>query len=458
MNQKTVVGFVVVPALLASCHSAETEKKNEVVKRPNVVIITWHDTGRWFGCYGNKFVHTPNIDSLAADGYRFSNYWSTSSVSSPSRTSMLTGKYPATHGVKGLCHGPMNYSIRENEHHLSKVLRDAGFDTYLFGWQHETTHDLVHERLGFNHICYNDPTPPAEFTADTFDHFLAHRSAQAGPFYAQIGFAETHIPFDMGGVKPDSSNGIFIPGYLQNTPGARQTIAQLQGAIKKADSCAGAIIGALKKYGFDENTIVVFTCDHGVELKRAKATLYDPGMEVPLVMRWPAGRIMGGKVSDMLSCHADFYPTLLELLELPVQKDVQGISFVKVFNEGNPTPIRSEIFGSFIDQHRCIRTDSFKLIVNFEPHAEYTQLPVIFENAQKYPIFPFVDKQWPIVELYNLKNDPNEFVNLSFNFEYAATKRKLMKKLTSWMKASGDNLIKAPQPSPWFERTMQDIN
>ena len=105
-------------------------------ERPNIVVITTHDTGRHFGCYGIETVHTPTIDGLAADGYQFTNYFTTSPVCSPSRGAMLTGRYPQSNGLIGLTHSPWHWSFNEGERHLSHVLRDAGYHTGMIGKWH----------------------------------------------------------------------------------------------------------------------------------------------------------------------------------------------------------------------------------------------------------------------------------------------------------------------------------
>ena len=106
-------------------------------QRPNILIITNHDSGRHFGCYGVETVHTPAIDALAADGMRFENYFATVPLCSPSRGAMLTGRYPQSTGLMGLTHAPWHWSLNKGEQHLSHILRDAGYHTALFGLQHE---------------------------------------------------------------------------------------------------------------------------------------------------------------------------------------------------------------------------------------------------------------------------------------------------------------------------------
>ena len=450
--------IILVLVLLAACSGREKSEESGVGVKPNVVIITWHDTGRWFGCYGNDHVFTPNIDSLAGDGILFTSYFSNSSVCSPSRSAMLTGRYPQSNGCVGLAHGPFNWSIHEEEEHLSELLRDAGYDTRLFGWQHEVTHDRVEERLGFNETYLNDPLPPCNQVVDTFLHFISHREPDQGPFYAQIGFFETHRPFDFGEVGPDTSRGLYLPPYLEDTPGAREEIALMQGSIRKADEQTGRILEALEKHGFEENTIVVFTVDHGAHFPRAKATNYDPGIEVPLVIRWPGGGINRGTTTGYYCSHVDFFPTLLDLLDLPVKEHIQGNSFAGVLNGEEAVPLRDgAIYGMFIHQNRFIRTQQYKLIFNFTPKANYLALPVRIESQAKHRIYPFVMEQWPLGELYDLEKDPNEFTNLYYDPGYMAVVKELSARLLIWMQSIEDPLLQGPGPDPWYGDAISDL-
>lgn len=427
-------------------------------KQPNVLIISWHDTGRWFGCYGNEYVVTPNIDRLAGEGHRFTNYFSTSSVCSPSRASMLTGRYPQSNGVVGLCHPPNEYRLHEGERHLSAVLRDEGYSTHLFGFQHESPHHLADETLGFDERILADPVPPCTDVADAFARFVDNRGGDEAPFYAQVGFTETHTPFDFGGVTEDRTNGVYVPPYLKRTEASKQVCAMLQGAIKKADTAVGEMLAALTRNGLDDDTIVVFTIDHGVELPRAKWTLYDPGIEVPLIIRHPEGGITGGLAHDALLSHVDFFPTLLAYLGIPIPENVEGESFLPLLQGNAYTPSRDAVYSVFVDGLRAVRTERYKLVRVFTHTFGFDrELPIDIENRRMCPTFPFNRDGWPLVELYDLKNDPNEFTNLYRDPAYADVRKEMETRLWTWMEDVGDPLLEMPEPTPWYRSAIDDF-
>lgn len=423
--------------------------------KPNVIIVTWHDTGRWFGCYGVEEVSTPNVDRLASEGMKFTNYYAVSTVCSPSRGCMLTGRYPHANGLMGLAHPVQDYTLNRGERHLSTVMKENGYNTLLFGFQHESPHHLIDEYLTFDETFLRDPIPPSNEVVECFSDYMKKRDKEAGPFYAQIGFFETHRHFCFGDVKPDTEKGIHIPDFLQDTPKAREEIALFQGSIKKADNSFGVLLETIKECGLEENTILVFAVDHGIHFPRAKATLYDPGLEIPLIIRWPNGKISGGKTCDTLLSNVDFFPTLLELLNIPVPENVQGYSFAKYFDNVKAETGREEIYAEFLNERRCIRTERFKLIHNFEPKEQYIELPVNMEKAKTYPIWPFAEKNWPYGELYDLEKDPDEFNNLYLDEEYREVRDELYSKLYKWMEETGDKLIKGPVPSPFYTRSLE---
>jgi arylsulfatase A-like enzyme len=437
---------------------------------PNIIHISWHDVGRMFGCYGISEIDSPNVDRFAAEGVRFSNYWATSSICSPSRACALTGRYPQMTGVAGLCHAPECYSLRPGERHLSHIMRDAGRHTALIGWQHETTHDKARRDLGFNEIHHNDPMPECEVIAQETSQWLQQRlqKPDGQPFYLQVGFLEIHRSRTFG-CSGEGEDELYIPPYLQPTEGARHALAQQHQVIRKADAGVGTILAAIDELGLRENTVVVFTSDHGIGFPRAKTTLYDPGVGIPLIMRWPARGIAGGNRCDWLLSNVDFLPTLLDLLGIEKPGNLHGHSFAGVFDGSQKMSPRDEVHAIFINSHRMVRTTTHKLIWNVRPTA-YQEAPVCYEHPRRLTA-------WPIWEMYDLRSDPLEAVNISaeppvthpgdhqqrLDAEWAirpsqpAAEQDMKRRLWRWMERIGDPLLNGPVPDPYLDRVLAEV-
>ncbi len=297
-----------------------------MTERPNIVQITTHDSGRHFGCYGRATLHTPNIDGLAADGVLFPSYFCTVPICSASRASQLTGLYPQSNGLMDLT--GFGWRIRDGVPHLSQILKRAGYQTHLFGSQHEVQSPCL-PRLAFDRIH------PGSVAADAAENvarsLLGDASCWQQPFYAQVGFAETHVPFDRNGTPPDTSKGLELPPYLADTLAGREAMAGFQGSVRAVDAAVGRILDALRRSGLEESTLVVFTTDHGVEMPRAKWFLYDPGIAIAMIMRYPAGGLIRGRTCDLLLSNVDYLPSVLELVGIGVPEHVQGRSFAGDF-------------------------------------------------------------------------------------------------------------------------------
>lgn len=374
--------------------------------RPNVLHVSWHDVGRYLGCYGRSAIPSPHVDRFAAEGVLFSNYWSTSTLCSPSRACTFTGRYPQTVGVSSLCHAPELYHLHPGIRHLSHIMRDAGWHTALIGWQHETTHDRVRSDLGFQEVHLNDPIPECEEIAVFADSWLVRQAATGQPFYLQLGFIEIHRSRGSYGQIPWSRDGVYVPPFLKDTTDARAELAIQQANIRKADAGFNAILASLHRHGLDHNTIVVFTSDHGMgNLPRSKGTLYDGGIEVPFIIRWPNGGIVGGCRCDWLLSSVDFLPTLLTILRLPVPSDLHGHSFAGYFDGSRVTSPREVVFASHQECARAVRTATHKLIWNAAP----TTVPAVPVDMAR----PTLQPGWPIWEFYDLRSDPLEAHNLS---------------------------------------------
>jgi N-sulfoglucosamine sulfohydrolase len=436
----------------------------------NVLIMHCHDLGRFLGCYGASGVSTPSIDALAADGVRFDRAFCTAPQCSPSRASLFTGRYPQEHGVLGLTHEDFGWDLRPDEQHIAAVFHDNGYRTALYGVHHESRvapdADLA-RRLGFDEVVTGGNAPKVAGRAVAALTDLAER---AEPFYLQVGFNEPHRspsptdpPGTMGflrpGITPDTSNGVTVPPYLVDDEGARAEIAELQGATRAMDAGVGEVLAALRRTGLEDDTVVVFTTDHGLALPRAKCTLYDPGIEVALVVRSPQRGWTGGRSTADLVSNIDIMPTVVEAAGIPVPGRVSGRSVVPLLN-GEPHQAREQVFAQithhdYYDPRRCVRTARHKLIVNF------SSAPSIMDSSQSWrprsqpvTVQHGIPPYHPLVELYDLERDPAELTDVADHADHAAARDHLLAQLADWMQEVDDPLSTGPVPAPLHERAV----
>ena len=413
----------------------------------NVIQITTHDSGRHFGCFGHPTLNTPALDQLAAEGIRFGNYFCTAPICSPSRATQLTGLYPQTHGMLDLpCFG---WRMRPEVRHASHRFKDSGYQTVLFGLQHEVPKSDL-PALAFDEV--RPVQENAEILAAEVAAFLRQPESRQQPFYAQVGFVETHTPFSRGQNLPDQEKGLEIPPYLADTPMAREAMAGFQGAVKRVDRAVQTILEALHDSGLEENTLLVFTTDHGLEMPRAKWHLYDAGIEIAMIMRFPAAGLAGGRVCPMLLSNVDYLPTVLGLLGLTVPEGLDGIDFSDAVASGRPSLGREAVFSLYHKTHtRSIRTGTHKLIRHFDNASDFHRVPVRYEDCLNKRVIPEV-------ELFDLVADPNEFENLSDRPELAEVQRRLDDQLWRWLQDVVDPVLQGPVRSPSYELAIRDYD
>ncbi|HEY3108564.1 MAG TPA: sulfatase [Chloroflexota bacterium] len=434
--------------------------------QPSVLVITCHDLGRHLGCYGVPTLRTPNLDRLAAQGVRFAQAYCAAPQCSPSRAALYTGRHPHSNGVLGLTHANFGFDLQPEERHLAQILKESGRATALVGADHEIRHvddASAAARLGFDHLerpRRGDAIAAAALAQ--LERFAEGRT----PFYLQVGFNEPHrlahpdpaaepdyMGFRSDYVEPDDRLGLTVPPWLRDTPAGRAEIAELQGAVHYVDRAIGRLLDRLDELGLADETLVVYTPDHGLALPRAKCSLYGPGLEVALLVRYPDRGWAGGRVQAELISNVDVFPTILEALGLAVPPSVQGRSFAPLL-DGRPYAAREAIFGEmtyhdYYDPRRCVRTASHHLIVNF------TAAPAFMNPSQSWrprtdPLVPPKPAlaYHPLVELFDLVRDPHEQVDVAGQPAYAAVQADLLARLHAWMRQTDDPLLEGAVTPP----------
>lgn len=403
---------------------------------PNIVLIMPHDLGTHLGCYGtDPVIPSPRLDAFAGEGVRFENHFCTSPYCSPSRGSVMTGKYPHVNGLMGLVN--LGWDMPAHNEVLPAMLKAAGYETGLFGLQHITEDPA---RYPYDHITERGNTR-CEFVASRFEEYLSARPRdEATPFYAEIGFSEVHRNF--GGFEdlPVLPEQVTPPPFLADTPGARMDLAMFYSAIERMDRAVGRILDALDAAGCRDNTLVVFTTDHGVAFPRAKGTLYDPGLRTALLARWP-GVIEAGRTVDALTSHVDLFPTFAEAAETQPAQAIQGRSLLPLLR-GEATDFRDAVFGEKNthpdDIKRCVRTSGWKYIRNFDP-GPLLQLPTDIEvTATRRDMGDAHLAPRPPVELYDLAADPWEQENLAGESAHAEVEADLRERLDRFLADTAD--------------------
>lgn len=417
-------------------------------KKPNIMLFIVHDLGTRLGCYGETTVESPNLDKLAKEGVRFTNHYSASPYCSPSRGSILTGKYPHVHGLMGLV--SLGWNLPHDNATLSRLLKAGGYDTYLFGHQHEVI-DRMQYRADYDYMS-DEATMDCELVASEVKHFLSTRERDTErPFYARIGFWEVHRPYDE--FPKGDPQSVSVPPYMKDTPGAREDLAMFHGSIRKMDASVQQILDSLEKSGMKDNTIVVFTTDHGIDFPRAKGTLYDPGIHTTLLIRWP--QVCGGNhVNTDLISSVDLFPTLLEAAQLPVPDHIQGRSFLPLLQGKEYSP-RSFIFAEkntvASDLKRCVRTNRYKYIRNFQQGPLLYMMPSVEASLTRRDMGNDHFELRPPVELYDLDSDPNEMNNLAGRREFAHIENTLADQLRVILEETNDPILTGPIPRPEME-------
>jgi N-sulfoglucosamine sulfohydrolase len=252
---------------------------------------------------------------------------------------------------------------------------------------------------------------------------------------------------------------VTVPPYIPDSAAAREEFAAFQGAIAAADRAVGRILTALDEAGLTDQTVIVFTTDHGIAMPRAKCTLYDPGLETALLIRWPAGGMGGGRVESALLSNIDLLPTLLELTGTPIPPAMQGRSYLSLLRGESYQP-RNELFAektfhSYADPMRAIRNERYKYIRNFEA-AFLVEVPGDIQQGAIFRADPshYVGATHPPVELYHLETDPLEQTNLAGNPALAEIEREHDNRLWQWMEATDDPLLTGPVPSPAYRQAI----
>ena len=417
----------------------------------NVVYFHTHDSGRFFSPYGAE-VFTPNLEQFAADACVFTNAYCTSPTCSPSRSALVSGRYPHNNGMLGLAN--RGFKLNDYREHLVHLFNSNGYQTLLCGVQHEAGRYVEHEQgaaiIGYQRDLSADNQGLSEKQLVEWDRanvrnctkWLSSEEAKK-TFFLSMGFFATHREY------PDTDDSFTgkIPPYLQDCEAVRRDLQGHAASLKHFDTCFGQLIQALKENHLYENTILLFTTDHGIPYPMAKCTLYDAGIGVALMMRVPGKK--QGIVCDELVSQVDLYPTLCSLLKLNLEHEVDGVDFSALFDHPKQT-VREAVFAE-VNFHtsyepiRCIRTKTAKLIRYYDEEWRQLNLSNIDNSISKEAYLKQLeDSKKDMVQLYDLRKDPYEQHNLADDEAYQSLLEEMDAKLLKWQQDFHDPLLKGP--------------
>jgi len=341
----------------------------------------------------------------------------------------------------------LGWDLPERNVTLPQRLQAAGYETGLFGIQHIVSEPA---RLGYEHMAPAEHGK-CELVAGAFEEFLRSRPANAPrPFYAEIGTSEVHRPFGRFDEIPVPAEEITPLPFLEDTPGLRMDLAMFYAQIQRFDRAMGRVFAALDAAGLRDDTLVVFTTDHGIAFPRAKATLYDPGIHTALMMRWPR-RIPAGREVHSLTSHVDLFPTIAELAGVQPPPELDGTSLVSLLGAGE-TPVREAVYGEKNtypgDLKRCIRTARYKYIRNYGDGPKL-HLPTDIEvTASRRDLGDGHLEPKPPVELYDLDADPWEQHNLAGSPDCRWIEEELAGRLDRHLNDTNDPVLSGSVPRP----------
>ena len=410
-------------------------------KRPNILWITSEDTCPDMACYGGKPVETPNLDRLASEGIRFTRAYSTAPVCSPSRSAFMTGMYQTSIGAHNhRSHRRDGYTLSPPVEVVTEYFRRAGYFT-------------ANVRTAAPGVRGSGKTDFNFHVKKPFDGTDWNQRKKGQPFFAHLNLHYTHRTFRRDPLRPIDPRKVEIPPYYPDDPLTRRDWTDYLESIQLLDRQIGKILERLKKEGLEENTVVFYFGDHGRPHVRGKQWLYEGGIHVPLMVRWP-GRLPAGKVSDALVSMVDFAPTSLALAGIEPPRHMQGVVFL-----GEKAVSRKFVFAArdrcdeTVDRIRCVLDGRWKYIRNFMPDLPYTQFNAYKEGF--YPVLPllevlheqgkltpaqelFMVSRKPEEELYDLEKDPSEIHNLAGDPAHAEKLGRYRGILERWIASTND--------------------
>jgi N-sulfoglucosamine sulfohydrolase len=397
----------------------------------NIILVIADDLGRDLGCYGHPVIKTPNLDAFAKGGTRFTHAFASVASCSPSRSTLLTGLPTHTSGQYGLAHAEHNFFTMSRSFSVIQSLKQAGYRTAALGKLHVQPKEVypfdVEKPAGGGRNGVAMAKEARAFMEEMGDK----------PFFMQIGFTDPHRAakgFANDKAYPNTPiveydpKSLPVPKFLPDLKEIREDLADYAQSVSRLDHNFGLLLNTIKETGNLDRTMIIFLSDNGIPFPGAKTTLYDSGINLPLLVQVPGKK--SGVVNAGMVSWTDITPTIIDFAGAKLPKGLPGKSFLPIVDEANPTGW-DRIFASHqfheITMYypmRAIRTREYKYILNIAnelsiPHASDlynspTWQTILKSNvsqlgARTRASFEHRQKE----ELFDLTLDPSESKNLA---------------------------------------------
>ena len=433
-------------------------------ERPNILWIYVDDMSDWMGCYGDTVADTPHIDRLARRGVLFQRVYMPAPVCSTTRSALITGAMQTTYGLHN--HRTMiKLPLPEQVTTVPELFRSAGYLTFN---EAKDDYNFKRDRAQMYSPEFNRPT-----RKQVSGHLIGTdltwlEQLKGSPFFGQIQLKGGKLGGETGSKYPApsrvSEDKVTVPPQYPDIPVFRNAVARHYEQIAETDVQVGAIMDALRQYGLYENTAVFFFTDHGSPLPRSKQFLYEEGTRVPLIVHWPNGtariRARGQERTDLVS-GIDITAASLGLAGLDRPAFMEGRDFFS--QEESPRRVvisARDRMGNAIDRIRSVTSDQFRYIRNsmldrplFQPqyrdgYATFTRLRELYEHQRLSPLHAaaFTTADRSDEELYDLRNDPHQIINLAKDPRYAKVIDQHRNVLDAWQKQTDDKGLYPESP------------
>lgn len=425
-------------------------------RRPNIILfiaddMAWDDSAP----YGHPHIKTPSLARMAREGLRFDNAFLTCSSCSPSRCSIITGRYPHSTGASEL-HLP----LPGDQVTFVEKLRESGYYTAASGKWH----------LG------NPTRKKFDTVVDGVDKWVSTLQGcpTDKPFFGWFAFVDPHRPYAANAIpEPHRPEDVVVPPYLPDVPETRHDLALYYDEIARLDGMVGQVLDELQKRGQAENTLVLFISDNGRPFPRCKTTVYDSGIRTPCLAWWP-GTLKPGSVTESLVSTVDLAPTFLELAGVELPATFQGESFLPMLQDP-AAKTRDNIYAEhnwhdYSARERAVRSSQFKYIRNAWPDlpgtppadAVRSETYVAMRRLRDAGTLPAEQsgcflKPRPTEELYDVVNDPHELHNLAADPKFAQPLALMRQQLDGWEVATGDMEVKERRPDGFDRETGEPL-